>query len=184
MPRRSIHVDAAARCREGSTSPRGPSGSSRDSVRLSATLRPRASPSPARSSLSMPSPWRHRSRGPARPLWAATVIRPLSHRLEPEDRAQQPRAAGTQESGNSDDFAATQRKRRCTGHHAVELQDRRRPASATLRGYRTSTLRPTISATMSSLAASAVTPCPAFRPSRRTTKRSETSFTSSMKCEM
>ena len=46
------------------------------------------------------------------------------HRLETKDCPQQPRAAGAEQSGDADHFAATQRQRRGARHDRVELEHR------------------------------------------------------------
>ena len=67
---------AAARCRDGNTNRPGPRPLSRDSVRLSAMLRPNARPSLLRSSLTMPTPCAQRRCGPRRPnMWRAECRR-------------------------------------------------------------------------------------------------------------
>ena len=185
-PRRSIHR-AAARVlpRRQHRERRARDGSSRVSVMLSATLKPSASPSPrailAEHAHPLPPPIvrrrtvRNTRRRVTRPLFTGSrpkIARSSRVRPAPSSPAM-PRISPRRSV-----------KRRSARHQPVELQDRLarrrarradtdRRARVPPSGRRSR--RPRVRRSGRS---------PALRPSRSTTNRSDTSFTSSMKCEM
>ena len=173
-------------CRAGSTSDaRSEIGRAATASGCRRCSSPSASPSPLRSSLSMPTPCAPRARAATRPLnRRRRVMRPLRTGLEPEDRAQQPRPAGADQAGDAENLAAAQRERRRTRAR------RSSTSSSTSPGSRGAARIQIVDAAADHQLDDRVRaqlrgpPPPALRPSRSTTKRSETSFTSSMKCEM
>ena len=91
---------------------------------LSATLKPSASPSPARSSLSNPIPCRHRSCGVEGPEYAPTAIAPLVTGSRPKIARSRRVRPAAEEAGDTENLAAVQGERRRTWHDAIQLQQR------------------------------------------------------------
>ena len=107
-------AERSARCREGDTKKPRAGPSSRVIVMLSAMFRFVASPSPVRSSLSMPMPRRHQSAGVDGPRCTPSFTAPCVTASRPNSpRSSRVRPAPSK-SGNAENLAAMQRERRRT----------------------------------------------------------------------
>ena len=184
MARSRIHRDAAARCRAGRTSDAGPIAVEPRQRQVVGDVQTRARPLPPcgpRSPSRRPGATAREAR--QRRSNAPTRTRPERTRIESEDRTQQLRASGADQTGDAENLAAMQgesrsRRARSRSTSKQRLTDLSRRARKQIRHVAAHHQPHDVGGRHRRRSAAG------DAPSRKTTRRSHTSRTSSMKCEM